>query len=665
MTTTYDNLQVDIGNAPNDDAGDTLRTAFDKINQRFAELRVFLRNRGDWAPNTVYTANPNRDWVIVDGVGYLATSNHTSGVTFAADLAAGKWVEADAIQLRADLAQPDGAKHVGGVDLQLADYTALRAYAGTKTRVYITGALGTAKPAGIAGVFQRDHTDTTSADNGGTIIVGADGRRWKRDYSGMPMADWFGALKNGTYDDALAMNACISAHSACALGVGTYTIKSNVGSTVKSFVLQGAGIDETFLNCVSPNNDGRFGGNAANQAAVYSRGDNTFQPYGSTVNDLTINCNKLINATGSTGLKGLMFYKSYGCFANRVRVNFCASYAFWLASEENNAVRCSATFNDCEENNSEIGFETVNPKKAVFNNCNSYKDGSLQPYPQYNCFHAYGIQPDAVVQFNHCTGIGEASLVTGGGVSTVVELALICKNVEFNDCTLINKRVGMSAVSLYQATGDFDNIKFGNCTIQAAGPTALLNGGGVSTAARPKITFVGGSIVSTKADAITAQDNKATIELIGTEVESIAPDAGVFARCITELAAGTPIFVTGGSMYASGAGGQAVSNCTSINISSTTKLTPAVAGQQSIRQKAYGTTNIEADGSNSYKLIVLPGAVANQSKVVFTPSIRSSTPGSYINFPLSWGFLNSSEVIVRIVGNASAHNLTWSFVEYE
>lgn len=115
--TTYDTLQVDIGNAPNDDQGDPLRTAFDKINQRFAELRVFLNNRGDWAPNTAYTANPNRDWVIVGGVGYLATSNHTSGATFAADLAAGKWVEADALlaiaevdELRADLASTAAGK---------------------------------------------------------------------------------------------------------------------------------------------------------------------------------------------------------------------------------------------------------------------------------------------------------------------------------------------------------------------------------------------------------------------------------------------------------------------------------------------------------------------------------------------------------------------------
>lgn len=203
---TYDDLMVDIGNAPDDDQGDPLRTAFDKINQRFAELRVFLRNRGDWAPSTVYTANPNRDWVIFEGEGYLATSNHTSGATFAADLAAGEWVNADAIQLRADLGQPDGAKHVGGVDLPLADYDALRAYAGTKTRVYITGALGVAKPAGIAGVFQHDATDTTSADDGGTVIVGIDGRRWKRDFSGAVSIKWFGAAGDANASGSAGTN---------------------------------------------------------------------------------------------------------------------------------------------------------------------------------------------------------------------------------------------------------------------------------------------------------------------------------------------------------------------------------------------------------------------------------------------------------------------------
>lgn len=97
-----------------------------------------------------------------------------------------------------------------GQDLQ--DYTALRAYTGLAKRVYITGLLVTAKPAGIAGIFQYDPTDTTSADNGGTIIVGADGRRWKRDFSVPASVKFFGAMGNasGGVDDTASIQLALN-----------------------------------------------------------------------------------------------------------------------------------------------------------------------------------------------------------------------------------------------------------------------------------------------------------------------------------------------------------------------------------------------------------------------------------------------------------------------
>ena len=98
----------------------------------------------------------------------------------------------------------DGAK-------SLQDYAALRAYTGRAKRIYITGLLVAAKPVGIAGTFQHDSTDTTSLDNGGTIIVGADGRRWKRDFSCTPSVGWFGA-KGVSTDDTSAIFAAISAY---------------------------------------------------------------------------------------------------------------------------------------------------------------------------------------------------------------------------------------------------------------------------------------------------------------------------------------------------------------------------------------------------------------------------------------------------------------------
>lgn len=97
------------------------------------------------------------------------------------------------------------------LDAQLmVDYTALRAYTGLAKTVRITGFLVTAQPQGIAGFFQFDETDTTSTDNGGTIIVGADSRRWKRVFDGFVNIKWFGAKGDGVSDDTGARNRCFT-----------------------------------------------------------------------------------------------------------------------------------------------------------------------------------------------------------------------------------------------------------------------------------------------------------------------------------------------------------------------------------------------------------------------------------------------------------------------
>lgn len=78
--------------------------------------------------------------------------------------------------------------------LQLADYAELRAYAGARKSVYVTGYLIAASPLGIAGMFVRDDSDITTADNGGTVLVRADGKRYKRAFMGAASIQWFGAV---------------------------------------------------------------------------------------------------------------------------------------------------------------------------------------------------------------------------------------------------------------------------------------------------------------------------------------------------------------------------------------------------------------------------------------------------------------------------------------
>lgn len=60
------------------------------------------------------------------------------------------------------------------------------------------------------GMFRYDAGDTTTADNGGTVIVDAAGNRWKRQYDGPINIRWFGARGDGVTDDRAAFVAALA-----------------------------------------------------------------------------------------------------------------------------------------------------------------------------------------------------------------------------------------------------------------------------------------------------------------------------------------------------------------------------------------------------------------------------------------------------------------------
>lgn len=108
----------------------------------------------------------------------------------------------------------------------LANYTALRAYAGPHTSLYIEGF--SARGDGGAGTFRYDSTDTTSADNGGTIIVDASNRRWKREFTGPVVPRWFGAVGDGTADDTTAITSALASGLAVFGERKTYAVSGNL-----------------------------------------------------------------------------------------------------------------------------------------------------------------------------------------------------------------------------------------------------------------------------------------------------------------------------------------------------------------------------------------------------------------------------------------------------
>lgn len=64
---------------------------------------------------------------------------------------------------------------------------------------------------GGGGIYYLDPSDTTSADNGGTIIVDSSGNRWKLTFSGTIRARQFGAKADNTTDNATVFAAAAAA----------------------------------------------------------------------------------------------------------------------------------------------------------------------------------------------------------------------------------------------------------------------------------------------------------------------------------------------------------------------------------------------------------------------------------------------------------------------
>lgn len=82
---------------------------------------------------------------------------------------------------------------------------------------------------GREGVFAHRADDSTSADDGATIVVNTDGSRFNRVYEGPASVKWFGAIGDGVVDDTAAIVAALAAPGAALyFPPGTYRITSTI-----------------------------------------------------------------------------------------------------------------------------------------------------------------------------------------------------------------------------------------------------------------------------------------------------------------------------------------------------------------------------------------------------------------------------------------------------
>lgn len=92
----------------------------------------------------------------------------------------------------------------------VSSISALRALNKSKnTQAFVTGYYAAGDGGG--GAYYYDAADTTTADNAGTVIVAADGGRWKLAYTTTLSVKQFGAKGNGTTDDRPSIQAAIDA----------------------------------------------------------------------------------------------------------------------------------------------------------------------------------------------------------------------------------------------------------------------------------------------------------------------------------------------------------------------------------------------------------------------------------------------------------------------
>jgi hypothetical protein len=173
------------------------------------------------------------------GLDYVETNNQT--ITFTSGLSAGDLV---VVAIHGDI---DAAATPPNYTIE--SIAALRLLTGTTTATqllllwnYVAGDGG--------GTFRYDSTDTTTVDNGGTVIVDAAGRRWKRQFEdGFHRADWFGVLDNSA-DRTSVLNAAIAASASTTLILPAATIRldGQVVINVSNIVIQGAGRLATVLD---------------------------------------------------------------------------------------------------------------------------------------------------------------------------------------------------------------------------------------------------------------------------------------------------------------------------------------------------------------------------------------------------------------------------------
>ena len=348
---------------------------------------------------------------------------------------------------------------VNNIVFSLDNYAQLQAYAGSDTLIYIAGRLN--KQDGADGTFAVDSSDTTSADNGGTIIVDVLGRRWKRQYSGALNAVWFGA-KGDALDGSAALNT--TAINKC-LSLGDTFIPN--GEYVVSGLL------------VPPNND--------KAAKAYS---------------LTCSQNTILRALNSSTvilqkLNPTLYGRIYNWVFNDLVFKPCAA---------GNSVGLNASgFTNC----------TFNRPRGISNGLKGFTDLFLLTSPSisptyFNNFNSPTLEGTdgyiSVFKFDDL-GVGELAYPNANNINSPV----IFNNTGLNIAIDCNKSYSVTIMTPYIEANT-------SCTAISMGESTLVLGGAIEANSRPFIYMSGAKnslVISTTLTNNTLNTSFSSVGAIG------------------------------------------------------------------------------------------------------------------------------------------------------
>jgi hypothetical protein len=227
---------------------------------------------------------------------------------------------------------------------------------------------------GGGGDYYLDQGDTTSADNGGTIIVAADGGRWKLFYLGEINVKQFGAVGDGLTDSTAACQAAIDFANPKGLQVyapsGLYAVGGS-GLVVSNVGSGSTGGTQSIGYRTGIRGDGQgssiflwTGGAVGSCLKVITGGDSRV---------LFENFSLLQSDISKVGVGLLLMQTSHAEFKNITSEGF----EYGLRAEDN----FSITFNTCRFAKCNVGayafFNFVSrPNDFAFNNCN-FKDNVI------------------------------------------------------------------------------------------------------------------------------------------------------------------------------------------------------------------------------------------------------------------------------------------------